>query len=243
MSDTLAAALIAGCVAITVAWLAQFVSEMYKRHHEGRVVAAAITGELSSHSSALPLLKDTFELWIKAIEAGKRDLVKVQQFEPPNDVVLDEMVPKLGLLGAHNVESIVTTYATIRGFRASLAAVSTSHAAMTDAELTRTCRGMIGALESASKVGTQLVSDLRVRADAPFAPWATKARIAGVAALCALVLWFGAALVRVENQRYAMEVGLCASDPSKMLARTDCLKTVQSRTGWWWHLGYALRGD
>ena len=53
-----------------------------------------------------------------------------------------------------------------------------------------------------------------------------------------LVIWLSASLVRVENQRYALQVGMCRD----ALGMTDfnCLETVQTRTGWWWHLFYAL---
>lgn len=46
------------------------------------------------------------------------------------------------------------------------------------------------------------------------------------------------ALVRTENQRYAMFVGMCA-DP--IAPKAPCLAKVETRTGWWWHLYYALQ--
>lgn len=53
-----------------------------------------------------------------------------------------------------------------------------------------------------------------------------------------LLVWTGNALVRVENQRYAMQVGMCQGDLN--MVNLTCLKDVQTRTGWWWHLYYAL---
>ena len=53
-----------------------------------------------------------------------------------------------------------------------------------------------------------------------------------------LILWLSAALIRVENERYAMLVGMCR-DPLGMTDIT-CLSRVETRTGWWWHLFYAL---
>lgn len=46
-------------------------------------------------------------------------------------------------------------------------------------------------------------------------------------------------LVRVENQRYALWVGLCESPLKKPLEADRCLEHVQTRTSWLWHL---LRG-
>lgn len=63
-----------------------------------------------------------------------------------------------------------------------------------------------------------------------------------VVILLALLMWFGAALARVENERYALQMGLCSSNPANTLALFDCLKKAETRTGWWWHIFYALKG-
>jgi hypothetical protein len=57
---------------------------------------------------------------------------------------------------------------------------------------------------------------------------------------CILVVWLSAALVRVENQRYAMQVGMCKDQSFGIGFSPTCLKTVETRTGWWWHLFYGL---
>lgn len=57
-------------------------------------------------------------------------------------------------------------------------------------------------------------------------------------ALAAIML-LGSALVRTENQRYALQGGMCI-DPVLKIADLVCLKSVQTRTHWWWHLFYAL---
>ena len=69
----------------------------------------------------------------------------------------------------------------------------------------------------------------------------------GLAVAVLLIVWLSAALVRVENQRYALEVGLCrdktwptSSGPGSNDFK--CLETVQTRTAWYWHLFYALKG-
>lgn len=59
--------------------------------------------------------------------------------------------------------------------------------------------------------------------------------------LLALVIWLAASLVRVENQRYALRIGMCEG-PVTSQKFYDCIETVQTRTGWWWHLFYALKG-
>lgn len=60
------------------------------------------------------------------------------------------------------------------------------------------------------------------------------------AVLATLLLWISAALVRVENQRYALSVGMCSSAPPLPGPDLRCLSNVETRSGWWWHLYYAL---
>lgn len=49
------------------------------------------------------------------------------------------------------------------------------------------------------------------------------------------------ALVRVENQRYALSLGMCPStDPVFPLPDLKCLAIVETRTAWVWHVYYAL---
>jgi hypothetical protein len=59
----------------------------------------------------------------------------------------------------------------------------------------------------------------------------------------AAIVWLATALIRVENERYALELGICptvatAKQPSDYF---DCVSSVETRTGPWWHLLYALR--
>lgn len=57
-------------------------------------------------------------------------------------------------------------------------------------------------------------------------------------ALVAVIIWLTFALVKVENQRYAMQVGMCKD--AVIGWDYACLAKVETRTGWYWHLYYAL---
>ena len=56
--------------------------------------------------------------------------------------------------------------------------------------------------------------------------------------LMAAVLILTNALVRTENQRYAMSIGMCSGS---ILPDDSCLSRVETRTAWWWHVNYALK--
>lgn len=70
----------------------------------------------------------------------------------------------------------------------------------------------------------------------------------GIVLLLVVTLVLGGALVRVENARYALWLGMCPNirkitaaigDNSSGPDALNCT-TIQTRTGWWWHLYYAV---
>lgn len=71
----------------------------------------------------------------------------------------------------------------------------------------------------------------------------------GIVLLLIVTLVLGRALVRVENARYALWLGMCPNirqitaaigDNSSGPDALNCTTTIQTRTGWWWHLYYAV---
>lgn len=66
-----------------------------------------------------------------------------------------------------------------------------------------------------------------------------------IAVLVAALAWTGAAVVRLENYRYANFLGSCSqyniADPTQRIAREVCLDKQETRTSWAWHLLYGLR--
>jgi hypothetical protein len=67
-----------------------------------------------------------------------------------------------------------------------------------------------------------------------------KERIGLVAAIL-LIVWLSASLVRAENERYALLIGMCR-DPVTLYVSGECLAKIETRTAWYWHLFYALKG-
>ena len=62
-----------------------------------------------------------------------------------------------------------------------------------------------------------------------------------IAALALLIVVLTSTLVRVENERYALLVGMCRDKVTPQLVDGKCLRDVETRTAWWWHLYYALK--
>lgn len=55
-----------------------------------------------------------------------------------------------------------------------------------------------------------------------------------------LIVWLSVALVRAENQRYALEKGMCQDPVFKGAVDQPCLKLARSRDHWWEHLWFGL---
>lgn len=63
-----------------------------------------------------------------------------------------------------------------------------------------------------------------------------------IVVLLALLVWFGASVVRLENARYATSLGMCDQyQGSKLYQRQRCLDGTQTRTSWVYNLLYGLR--
>lgn len=65
-------------------------------------------------------------------------------------------------------------------------------------------------------------------------------KLATIAILVLIAGFLADRVVRLENQRYALFVGICKLDPASPKERWDCLENVQTRTSWFWHLYYAM---
>lgn len=68
-----------------------------------------------------------------------------------------------------------------------------------------------------------------------------KAYRAALVVAVVIIIWLAATLAHVENQRYALQMGMCR-EAATGLTDFACLQKVETRTGWWWHLFYGLKG-
>jgi hypothetical protein len=64
--------------------------------------------------------------------------------------------------------------------------------------------------------------------------------------LLLIVMVLGAAVVRLENYRYADSIGMCSEflsrdDVHKRIQRERCLETSRTRTHWFWHILYGTK--
>lgn len=163
-------ALIGGAIALAVAYLNGILAESYRRFRDGSALAAGLAGELASYLPAWPLLKTSLDAIVQAIESGQREAISLRPFERPRDLVFEESVSKLGLMGPSLVEDVVFVYSNIRAFRVAFELITRSSAEMSDDELSKRCIACNDALARAAERGEPLVRALRSRATQAFAP-------------------------------------------------------------------------
>lgn len=60
-----------------------------------------------------------------------------------------------------------------------------------------------------------------------------KGKSTAIVGLTAMLIWFGATIVRLENARYATSLGMCDQYIDLTLyKRAQCLEDTQTRTSW-----------
>lgn len=70
--------------------------------------------------------------------------------------------------------------------------------------------------------------------------WSRALKTVLIVVLAGLLVFVTARLVRVENQRYALLVVMCRLADAPQVPDLRCLKTVETRTSWAWHVYHAL---
>lgn len=60
--------------------------------------------------------------------------------------------------------------------------------------------------------------------------------------LLAAVIFLGARLISIENQRYAATLGMCPHKLVPHMHDLTCLAKIETRTSWIWHLYHAVTG-
>lgn len=168
MADGIGSAVVAVFSAVCLGYATQFVAEDFRRFRDGSALAASLAGELSSYKPALPILRDILHSWLGLIAAGKRTELMLRPFERPVDVVFDQSVGKLGLLGSVTVENVVFVYSNLRAFRVAFEMVNAMGADMTDVEIQSRLDRCLQALERAAERGETLIPELQSRAVRPF---------------------------------------------------------------------------
>ena len=107
-------ALIGFTSAILVGFTSHFVAEDYRRFRDGKAIAAALAGELSSITSSISLLK-TGLITIKEALATEQPL-SLPEFPIQTSLMYEAIADKVGLLGVDLAGEVAFIYDQIRAF-------------------------------------------------------------------------------------------------------------------------------
>jgi len=180
MSDGVIVALIAGGVALAVAYVNSFVAESYRRFRDGSALAASLAGELAAYEAAWPVIAQMLDHMLASTNAQTRPATHLRPFDRPKDLVYETAVGKLGLLGALTAENVVFVYSNIAAFRVAMEVIARDEKEMSNEELRARCLACKAALDRAVTRGSDLLRTLRDRAAQPFVPewpWAAWAAL------------------------------------------------------------------
>jgi len=164
MSDALAGALLALGGALVVGFIANFVAEDYRRFRDGKALARALAGELSSRSEAVSLLKEGLTQILSSLKANEK--VRLLKVEKVTDYVFESSITKLGLLEYDLVEDVVYVYENIGAFRSALGLAAERDTG--DPQAVLLIESSLSALGRASKRGNDLPTRLRAYAGRPY---------------------------------------------------------------------------
>lgn len=161
-------AIIAGCVALVVAYVNTILAESYRRFRDGSALAASLAGELGAYETAWPTIKKMLDRLSAIADADPRPASLLRPFERPKDLVYESAIGKLGLLDSRTAEGVVFVYSNIGAFRLAFEIICRHESDMTGEELRARCASCIAALERAVSRGAELLPALRERANQPF---------------------------------------------------------------------------
>lgn len=164
MSDALAGALIALGGALVVGFIANFVSEDYRRFRDSKALARALAGELSSRGDAVDLLQKSLTQILSSLNGNEK--VRLLKIEKVTDYVFESSIAKLGLLESDLVEDVVYVYENIGAFRSALGLAAEADAG--DPQAALLVEAARSALGRASKRGGDLPNRLRAYANRPY---------------------------------------------------------------------------
>jgi hypothetical protein len=151
---------------VIVAVVANFVAEDFRRFRDGSALASALAGELLSYAAAIGELKQNITLLAEQAEAG--NMIRIAEIETPRDLIYENAVPKIGLLGIKLPEHVALTYGRIRAFRTLYLLIASGKLECDAAGLARLYRQLLVKVNEAESEGLQTVTLLHARAQESF---------------------------------------------------------------------------
>jgi hypothetical protein len=143
---SIATAVIAASVTLIVAYASNFLAEQYRRHLDSVSWASALAGELESHASAFPVLKDGFRGMLQLIVEKKP--LPLYNIPTPTDPIFDSAPAKVGSFGPEMSGELAYAYEQLRAFRIGMSVLADNHTSMDDAQRTKRVTYLLSVIEN-----------------------------------------------------------------------------------------------
>lgn len=159
-------ALIAFTAAVLVGYGSHFLAEDYRRFREGKAIAAALAGELSSIILSFPELLPNLVSMKILLDRN----MKIALPEMPDQIspIFEKCADKVGLLGVDSAGDIAFVYDQIRAFRTSFQLLSKQHENMGSAWSGLLVGRCLSLIETNKPIAEALVFKLRVHSESSY---------------------------------------------------------------------------
>jgi hypothetical protein len=143
-----------------------FVAEDYRRFRDAQALAGALSGELQSHSSAMPMLLGNLEK-MKIIASEDREL-GLPDIEKPTSPIFEANVQRIGLLGPKLACDVAAVYEQINGFRVAFVMLAKNDTKFSKEQRSNVIQQCVDRLNTAQTRGGELLDGLNTLAHARY---------------------------------------------------------------------------
>lgn len=164
-SGLVIAVLTAG-VTLSVAYASNFIAEQYRRHLDSASWAAALAGELESHSSAFESLKANFRAMLVLVANGEP--LPLYSMPVPTDPIFDSAPEKVGSLGPELAAEVAYAYEQLRAFRGALWIVIDNHESMKQEQMSLRLTNLLNMIVRNEQRMSSLINALYAYSGVPF---------------------------------------------------------------------------
>ncbi|WP_025599559.1 hypothetical protein [Burkholderia sp. WSM2230] len=165
MAD-LNAALVAFAGVLVGGYFNNFLAEDFRRFRDSQALAGALAGELESHASGIPLLKNILTALHARTKTGAE--LTLRETPEPGSPVFEACVEKIGGLGPDLANGVAFVYEQIRAFRSVMALLAKHHKEESAEWRTSMIASAYDRLKTAEDRGTPLIEQLKSHAAASY---------------------------------------------------------------------------
>lgn len=147
-------------------YLKDFVAEDFRRFRDSQALAGALSGELQSHASAMPILLLRLNSMLTIADEDRA--LGLPEMEKPTSPIFEANVARIGLLGPKIAGEVAAVYEQINGFRTGFVMLAKHDKTFTKEQRRNVITDCLARLETAHAGSKGLLEALNERAHARY---------------------------------------------------------------------------